>query len=1272
MADDLNINIGANPAGVEAGSRRARSALQGVAAGGRDLDAALRRLRTAIDPTFAAMERFNKTKQDNLALLRSGVITRKEYNAGMKAAKAALEAETAAIERNTAAGRAKIEADKAARQQALQAARAAKEEEARLAREAAAAKRQAERQSAEEARRLKREEREAARAAAAEAKRLAQEVRQAEIQARRQAAEAAKAAKAEERRLDREAKQAEAQARRQAVEEEREARRQQRAEARAAAEAVKQSARERREAERSAAAEARNAAAAAADLARAERQQAQAVQELRSSIDPAYAAQQRYNETMRRATQLLMANKLQQGEWNAIQRQARTQMDLNVRSLGAQNAMYVQLGYQAQDVTASLASGINPLVILAQQGGQTAAALTGLGGTAGRVAAFFAGPWGAAIIGATLIIGYLWDSYSQGEKATKDLMNAEDRRKMTVKELTAALKEYTAAQREANQTTLQGAVNEAYSTAQARARIIAEMGKAQERLTAAQETYNLALKTMAAMPGAGTVAAVAAARTELYLAQRQVDNLKDSYKAANEAAMAAGAAYAQTMAEMSDLEAKEQMELTTALKVYEREYAAAGANAQAQTAAITSYQQKLSEIQARYNKLKDEEAKARSDNAKAARDEAKATFQSREQAIGIAGRELQKQGYNVGENVQFGGVKGNHPGMGNKAHGQFAIDINVGRGVTEADDSVIRARMDKMVRAYQARGFRILWNGKVYEPGGNGASYDIKPGANQHRDHAHMEAPTSIVGKSAGSSLGTQLVNEADAQAREMERMLEQAHQAKVAFLEFEQELNREDLSMVLSLQDQKIAAIREFYGEASEEAADAQRERVRIERAQSRELRDIQRRDIDFRLNLAQQAAQTEADLLQMRQDAQAEALSFAESSGVLDPRAAVAEKAALLDQEYANQVAHENRMFNLKMESLRASLSIPGLELRQIEELNRSIEATTAEHLNRMTLMQAEYGKSIQTIQREAASVSMRQWQDVGSTLSQSLGSTFQGIWTHTQTLHQAFINMADQMVYKFVDMGLQMFQNWFMRQVGMTAVQQAQETARTGITVAGQAAQTGAVVAGQATQTGAKIAAATTEQTITAATVGAKLAAEGIKTSAAVAGAATQTGAAAAAGMSEITTNAAVSAAGAFKSTVVIPFIGPVAAPAAAALALATVLGFGALISARGGQGEVPYDGQLSMLHKKEMVLPAQFAVPLRQMLVSPRSSAPLMSSAASAGSAARESAGSSNNANFYYQPNNNNTSADMGELLRRDAQTLRRWFKNEVRNGGLRFQ
>lgn len=244
--------------------------------------------------------------------------------------------------------------------------------------------------------------------------------------------------------------------------------------------------------------------------------------------------------------------------------------------------------------------------------------------------------------------------------------------------------------------------------------------------------------------------------------------------------------------------------------------------------------------------------------------------------------------------------------------------------------------------------------------------------------------------------------------------------------------------------------------------------------------------------------------------------------------------------------------------------------------------------------------------------------------------------------------------------------------MRQIGMTAVTQAQEMARTTTTTAAEAARTGTVVAGQATQTGARIAAATTETTINTATAAAKVASEAIKTGAAVTGAATQTGVAAAAGMTEIGTNAAVAAAGAYKSTVVIPFIGPVAAPAAAALALAAVLGFGALISARGGQGEVGEDGQLSLLHKKEMVLPEKFATPLRAALTT-RNSSGMIGAASMAGSSVRESmtTNGGDNLNFNYQPKHTNMGASMEALLRQDGRSLRKWLKNEMRNGGLKF-
>lgn len=79
-----------------------------------------------------------------------------------------------------------------------------------------------------------------------------------------------------------------------------------------------------------------------------------------------------------------------------------------------------------------------------------------------------------------------------------------------------------------------------------------------------------------------------------------------------------------------------------------------------------------------------------------------------------------------------------------------------------------------------------------------------------------------------------------------------------------------------------------------------------------------------------------------------------------------------------------------------------------------------------------------------------------------------------------------------------------------------------------------------------------------------------------------------------------NSAVEAAArAWAATAAIPFVGPILAPIAAAGSFAGVLAFGANISsAAGGWDRIPGD-QLAMVHKNEMVLPANLAESVRRM-------------------------------------------------------------------------
>lgn len=105
----------------------------------------------------------------------------------------------------------------------------------------------------------------------------------------------------------------------------------------------------------------------------------------------------------------------------------------NTAAAGRQRAAYQQLGFQVQDVFQQFALGINPLVILAQQGGQVTSAFALMGGGAEgaqskftRFMTFLSGPWGAALLGAVTIGGLLAQSLWDNEDAATGATQAND------------------------------------------------------------------------------------------------------------------------------------------------------------------------------------------------------------------------------------------------------------------------------------------------------------------------------------------------------------------------------------------------------------------------------------------------------------------------------------------------------------------------------------------------------------------------------------------------------------------------------------------------------------------------------------------------------------------------------------------------------------------------------------------------------------------------------------------------------------------------------
>lgn len=109
--------------------------------------------------------------------------------------------------------------------------------------------------------------------------------------------------------------------------------------------------------------------------------------------------------------------------------------ELAAAGVGRQRAAYQQLGFQISDVAAQASIGTNPMIIFAQQGGQIAQAVSGFGGVIGRVAAFLAGPWGAAILGAGAVIGVLASKQREASAASDAVAKAAEQQKKALEEL---------------------------------------------------------------------------------------------------------------------------------------------------------------------------------------------------------------------------------------------------------------------------------------------------------------------------------------------------------------------------------------------------------------------------------------------------------------------------------------------------------------------------------------------------------------------------------------------------------------------------------------------------------------------------------------------------------------------------------------------------------------------------------------------------------------------------------------------------------------------
>ncbi len=435
--------------------------------------------------------------------------------------------------------------------------------------------------------------------------------------------------------------------------------------------------------------------------------------------------------------------------------------------IGQTRGAMAALAPQAQDAFTQVSMGTNILSVLAIQGGQAAGQMVYMGGTLGKVASFMLGPWGLAFTAGLLVVGALtkgiFDNNSaldeELEKLKKNAAEqdaariAKERFATTTEGARQALLEYKDAldqvdnslksEAERTRDAIDLKLNETIASRE-NTRAIYEEAKAYEarftsRLREQLGGEGAAGFDIAAGQAAGRVASlqseidkqvgiISGLRTQLGRAQSNVD---------------------------VELGRQANDPLEQIRKRYE---GADGLIEQARKRAIAegkvgdALQRQVTAIDAAMRK--EIEAQQKRDSAsRRTTTPGVSTFTSRQQAIGLAGKELQGAGFRVDGNVQFG-YTGGH--ANNADHNQFAADVNVGKGVVEANVPDLKKRFDELARLYQARGFDVVWNRQFYGAGGNGPTGSAKG----HENHLHLKAPSTIVGKATQSSSARQALTE--------------------------------------------------------------------------------------------------------------------------------------------------------------------------------------------------------------------------------------------------------------------------------------------------------------------------------------------------------------------------------------------------------------------------------------------------------------------------------------------------------------------------------
>jgi hypothetical protein len=354
---------------------------------------------------------------------------------------------------------------------------------------------------------------------------------------------------------------------------------------------------------------------------------------------------------------------------------------------------------------------------------------------------------------------------------------------------------------------------------------------------------------------------------------------------------------------------------------------------------------------------------------------------------------------------------------------------------------------------------------------------------------------------------------------------------------------------------------------------------------------------------------------------NARSEAIKASKSRGDITSTTEADQLRAVLDQETAAQQAYEDRIYQIKLDQLNKDAVLYATDPVNLQKTLDAKQVAYQKHQDDLTTIAAKASQDRSKIDALEASNVEKDWEKTLQPIATNFNTLFQSMLSGSQTFGQAMLKIADNMVMGWVESGEKWLIHWIAQQEAATAVKAA------------SAAQGVAIDEAAATES---------------------------------------VGVSAIAALKKLAHAAAVAAGNAYAALAGIPIIGPVLGAVAAAATFAAVLAFGGSIaSAAGGQDQVTSDGQLTELHRNEMVLSAKYANPLRDMLAG--ASFGNAGTAANAGRQASSGAPASQTTGhtFHYAPTIHNSNTDWDTLVQKEGTKMRKWLGNQARYGNLKM-